>query len=467
MRIFHADGRVEHALVSGGSLSTIVKKYYGNAAKLPTRSEAAKAVVEPRPREASGRRREEGMRRFAILFAVLAPLAAQDFEPLFDGESIDGWVKRNGTASYEVVDGAIVGTTAEGSPNTFLSPPGEYGDFILEFETKVDPELNSGVQLRSHEYPQETTRWLYNRGWRERTFPADRVHGYQVEIANEASASSGGIYDEARRGWVDNIADPENGHWDGGACGRAFRDNEWNRYRVEARGVRIRTWINGTECADLVDPLDLSGFLGFQVHSYQGDSPKQARWRNIRIADLGRHAWEPIGSLEAWEFRGGGEVAIDDGLVSLTADKGEPIGFLVSDKTYHDATIRLEYRIESGNSGVFFRAVELGASDQRPLGFEVEVDPTRDIGGLQEPGGRGWIEHTPPEIHERLYRSGEWNEMVIHFRGGRIAVFANGYKTAELRGDPGRRSGKLALQVNSRLEDAEASFRNLEILAKQ
>lgn len=35
------------------------------------------------------------------------------------------------------------------TPNTFLATKKTYGDFILEFDFKIDDGLNSGVQLRS------------------------------------------------------------------------------------------------------------------------------------------------------------------------------------------------------------------------------------------------------------------------------------------------------------------------------
>ena len=58
--------------------------------------------------------------------------------PLFDGKTLDGWKVNGGTASYKVEDGAIVGTTVEGSPNTFLCK-GDFKDFVLELEVKCDP----------------------------------------------------------------------------------------------------------------------------------------------------------------------------------------------------------------------------------------------------------------------------------------------------------------------------------------
>ncbi len=206
--------------------------------------------------------------------------AQPEMVPLFDGESLDNFEILNGTAPYEVVDGTIVGTTAEGSPNTFLATKKEYSDFILEFEVLVDPELNSGVQIRSHQYPEDTTvTTMGNQGPVERTHKKGRVYGLQVEISNAEMGTSGGIYDEARRGWVANINDDP-------AASKAFKDNEWNHYRIEARGDNIKTFVNGVPCANLTDAEDKSGFIAFQVHSYKGDSPKQVRWRNINIADL-------------------------------------------------------------------------------------------------------------------------------------------------------------------------------------
>lgn len=222
------------------------------------------------------------MGRFLFLvFLAAVPLVAQKWTSLFNGRNLDGWVQKNGTATYTVEDGAIVGRTAEGSPNSFLCTTRNYADFILEFEVKVDPELNSGVQIRSHQYGADAEVQTLNQTTEKRKWPAGRVYGYQVEISNEIEGTSGGIYDEARRGWLANISsDPK--------ARAAFKDNQWNRYRVEARGPRIRTWVNGVPCADLHDSMDAEGFIGLQVHSFKGPHPKEVRWRKIRIQELGR-----------------------------------------------------------------------------------------------------------------------------------------------------------------------------------
>ena len=58
--------------------------------------------------------------------------------PLFDGVTLDGWTQRNGTATYRVEDGVIVGRTKPGSPNSFLCTNRDYSDFELKFDVKVD-----------------------------------------------------------------------------------------------------------------------------------------------------------------------------------------------------------------------------------------------------------------------------------------------------------------------------------------
>lgn len=187
-----------------------------------------------------------------------APADEEGFVPLFDGKSLDGWTKAGGGATYRVENNMIVGEVGPG-PNTFLCTNKHYGDFILKLELKLEVPGNSGIQFRSHQRDGN-----------------GRVYGYQMEVDPSDRKWSGGIYDEGRRGWLYSLADkPE--------AQEAFKRDEWNEYVIEARGNRLRTWVNGVPCADLVDDEDASGFIALQVHS-----GKQGKilWRNIRIKEL-------------------------------------------------------------------------------------------------------------------------------------------------------------------------------------
>ena len=185
---------------------------------------------------------------------------------LFDGKSLAGW-KALGDARYSVDDSCILGEVGEGG-HSFLVSERSFGDFLLEVEVKTELPGNSGIQIRSH------------------VNDAQRVMGYQVEIDPTDRAWSGGIYDEGRRGqFLDDRL----------AGGRAFKPGEWNEYRIECLGPWIRTWINGVPAAEVLDPLDLEGFIGLQVHS---GNDTRVRWRNFRLRDLGTRQWECLTSEE-------------------------------------------------------------------------------------------------------------------------------------------------------------------------
>jgi hypothetical protein len=190
------------------------------------------------------------------------------FRPLFNGETLEGWERFGGTASYTVEDGCIVGRTSEGSPNSFLCSQKDFTDFELLFEVKVDDELNSGVQIRSQVCSDKQTR---------------RVHGPQVEIATNGTA--GGVWGEALgTGWLNPDADRQNPTKTG-----ALKKGQWNSYRVRAVGPHLQTWINDVPITDATDDKTgmTSGFLGLQVHGIKkGSGPYEVRWRNIRIREL-------------------------------------------------------------------------------------------------------------------------------------------------------------------------------------
>ncbi|MGD9647349.1 MAG: DUF1080 domain-containing protein [Pirellulales bacterium] len=226
-----------------------------------------------------------------FMFACGVPTVAtaeDDFVALFDGQSLGGWVQHGGQAKYFVEEGAIVGQSVPLTPNSFLCTEKEYGDFVLELEFKVDPKLNSGVQIRSQVFDKSTT--IAAEGGKTRSVAAGRVHGYQYEIDNDPQRNrlwTGGIYDEGRRGWLfpglrggDGAAFTEQGR-------KITKIDDWNALRVEAIGDHFKTWLNGELRADFHDDLTPKGFIALQVHGVGGKTDKlQVRWRNIRIREV-------------------------------------------------------------------------------------------------------------------------------------------------------------------------------------
>ena len=208
----------------------------------------------------------------AVLLA--SPMLAQAGSvSIFDGKTLNGWTQKNGTATYKVVDGTILGTTKEGSPNSFLCSDKEYGDFVLTFKVKVDNELNSGVQIRS------TTRAP------QKGEAYGRVNGPQVEIeaSGENGAEAGYVYGESIGGWMtsEKFLIPHT----------AFKDGEWNTYRIIAKGAAIQTWINGKPVSNLIHEnvykTHSTGFIGLQVHGIGGGKgPFQVAWKDIKIKEL-------------------------------------------------------------------------------------------------------------------------------------------------------------------------------------
>lgn len=221
-------------------------------------------------------------RQFAMIFAFASLLAvtagAGEWTSLFDGKTLDGWVQKNGTATYEVKDGTIRGTTKEGSPNSFLCTKESYGDFELEFEVRVHDQLNSGVQIRSK--TKETA------SGKKKNDQIGRVYGPQVEIeaSGEKGAEAGYVYGEATgRGWLTpkKRLIPH----------KQMKDGQWNTFRIVAKGARIQTWINDEQMENLVDreifETHPKGFIGLQVHRIKdGAGPYDVAWRNIRIKVL-------------------------------------------------------------------------------------------------------------------------------------------------------------------------------------
>lgn len=394
----------------------------------------------------------------AALFLGTAPMTlqaqSQKWQNLFNGKDLTGWKQLNGQAKYEVVNGEIVGTTVSDQPNSFLTTEKNYGDFILELELWVDPSMNSGVQIRSES---------------KADYANGRVHGYQVEIDPSDRQFSGGIYDESRRGWLYPM--------DINPAGKtAFKNNQWNKYRVECIGNSIRTWVNSIPAANVVDAMTPSGFIALQVHSIgKNDQPgKQIRWRNIRIqteklkpskndgifvVNLVPNDLSPQEKAEGYALLWDGKTnkgwrgaykstfpasgwLIKDGELSVQKSNGGEStngGDIVTEKQYAAFELKFDFKLSEGaNSGIKYFVTLTEGNKGSAIGPEYQIldDARHPDAKLGKNGNRtlGSLYDliTSKKIPNAQKKIGEWNRGLIRvYPDNKIEYWLNGYKILE------------------------------------
>ena len=217
----------------------------------------------------------------ATLTIMLPAFGAEgDWQHWFQADLGDAKVV-SGQASYVVENGVLVGTTVEGSGNTFLIK-GPFKDFELEFNVKVDDQLNSGVQVRSHVAKAGDTAPEGSKNGKP--LPEGRLYGPQCEIA--VNGTAGDFYDEARRGtWWSILTKTEAVRSEEAKA--AFKKGEWNHYRIVVKGDHYQSFVNGVKTADFSQANDHEGFIGFQVHGIKkGTGPFQVRWKDVKFRTL-------------------------------------------------------------------------------------------------------------------------------------------------------------------------------------
>lgn len=394
-----------------------------------------------------------------ILSLLAVSIAASSFaqnnwHEIFNGKNLKGWTRLNGNAEYVVKDGVIIGTTKFDTPNTFLAYNEDLSDFILEFDFKVDDALNSGVQFRSASISS------YDNG---------RVHGYQFEIDPSPRAWSAGIYDEARDGWLYTIEDR--------ASKDAFRNGEWNHARIEAIGNRIRTWLNGVPCANLVDERASHGFIALQVHAIGSEEQlgKHVCWKNIRLCteNLDQEMWSEDASAkevtclnnkltekeiaEGWKLLWDGKTTqgwrgaklegfpekgwvIEDGILKvLKADGGESTngGDIVTTDKYRNFELKVDFKITHGaNSGIkYFVDTELNKGEGSSIGCEFQIldDNNHPDAKMGVDGNRklASLYDLIPAPADKGYRGGFFNTATIKVNGNHVEHWLNNVKVLE------------------------------------
>jgi hypothetical protein len=315
-----------------------------------------------------------------------AALAAEKGTPIFDGKTLTGWKQIGGNADYAVVDGTIVGTSKVDKVNSFLVTEKSYRDFILDFDVRQDVgPTNSGVQFRSLSTPE---------------FENGRVHGYQCDIDPSDKAWSGGIYEEGERGWFYPV--------DMNPAGKsAYRFGDWNHFRIEMIGRRMRVWINEQPISDVIDDGHDHGFFGLQVHSISSaeEAGRTTTWKNLVVQEKGLRRAPPMGILirnnlpndldaqeksQGWRLLWDGKTAkgwrgadsesfpargwtMANGELAVVAKGGG--GDIMTTEEFGAFELQMEFKVSAGaNSGIFYYLTSPhDPASNAPLGLEYQI----------------------------------------------------------------------------------------------
>jgi hypothetical protein len=198
------------------------------------------------------------MKTVVALFAFWASLltgATQDFKPLWDGRTLNGW-HAIGKGEWKIESGAIHATHPRSEDHYgHLITDRAYTNFTARLKFK-SLKGNSGFYFRIEE-----------KG-------ASGVSGFQAEI--DPKNDIGGLYETNGRGWVTKPKAASIKQW--------FKPGDWNEMMIAAVGTRVTVHINGHKAAELTnDTLGrLHGKLALQLH---GDQDVDVWFKDLEIAE--------------------------------------------------------------------------------------------------------------------------------------------------------------------------------------
>lgn len=151
--------------------------------------------------------------------------------------------------------------------------------------------------------------------------------------------------------------------------------------------------------------------------------------------------------LNGWIVYGTEKWYVEDGLLVSESGPDKAYGYLGTEEKYKDFELNLEFKQEAdGNSGVFIRSTVDGTTVS---GWQVEVAPPGlHTGGIYESYGRGWL-IKPDSDKEKALKYGDWNQMKILAKQGKITTFLNGVEMVDFEDEKiAKGEGGILLQIH-------------------
>jgi hypothetical protein len=194
--------------------------------------------------------------------------------------------------------------------------------------------------------------------------------------------------------------------------------------------------------------------------------------------------------LSGWKGRADLWSVRDGAITGYTKDGRIEGGnsFLVWDGTLKDFELKVQFKINGGNSGIQYRSKHAGKPDDfRIAGYQADIDGSKGggfYGIVYEERGRGvlcnrgtktWIDSTGARFEQRVADAGEvlkaikpndWNEYHITAQANHLTQKINGQTTAEVIDFQTERramDGLLAFQIHAGMGEMTIQFKDVRL----
>jgi hypothetical protein len=190
----------------------------------------------------------------AVMFSGTNVLAEDEgFESIFNGKDLSGWKAPAENKWWTVKDGILIGENDEKKAGNIIETEKQYSDVVIESEVKWSGEIDSGIFLRK------------SKSWQCQI-------GVSRSLKKDMTCS---IY-VPKGGYVVK-ADPEK-------IDKLIKKDDWNKFRIEAKGDHFKIWLNGESVID----TDLAGYnepgpVGLQIHP---GLPMKVEFKSIKVKAL-------------------------------------------------------------------------------------------------------------------------------------------------------------------------------------
>jgi len=201
------------------------------------------------------------LRLLAAFAALVVSASAADvkLESAFNGKDLAGWKTSGPDAFWTAADGVLAGENKESfkdyKKGNMLYTEKSYQDVVIECEVRFNGEIDSGIMVRKDAAGKKDIQMQIGVS---RSLKKDMTGAFYV-----------GKYPEA--GWAPKVA-------------TLWKNGEWNKVRLQAKGDTYTVWINGEQVSNYVDAgYPKAAPVGLQVH---GGVKMKVEYRNISIGEI-------------------------------------------------------------------------------------------------------------------------------------------------------------------------------------